>query len=70
MLPRQKNLCDSVGAIFIPSKDNLGFAKGNNLGFSYIRKNIQCDYIAMINSDTVITDSLFENKIDEAFSKI
>ena len=64
-----KNICDSVGAIFIPSKDNLGYAKVNNLVFSYIRKNIKSDYIAMINSDTVITDGLFENKIDEAFSK-
>lgn len=66
---KAKSVCDDVGAIFIPSEENLGFAKGNNLGFSYIRRNIKCDYIAMINSDTVITDSLFESKVDEAFSK-
>lgn len=64
-----KQICDDASAIFISSKDNLGFAKGNNLGFSYIRKNIKCDYIAMINSDTIILDSSFEAKIDEAYSK-
>ena len=38
----------------IKSSQNLGFAKGNNLGFRYIRKHIKCEYIAMINSDTII----------------
>lgn len=66
---KAKDICNKVGAIFISSKKNLGFARGNNLGFSYIRNNIKCDYIAMINSDTVIIDNSFENKVDEAFKK-
>lgn len=66
---RAKEICDKSGAIFIASKENLGFAKGNNLGFSYIRENFKCDFIAMINSDTVLLDNTFEIKLCEAFEK-
>ena len=45
--------CDEKKAsvTLIKSSQNLGFARGNNLGFRYIREHIQCKYIAMINSD-------------------
>ena len=66
---KAKKICDDANAVFISSKENLGFAKGNNLGFTYIRENIKCDYIAMINSDTVIIDNTFETKISEAYEK-
>ena len=63
--------CDEKKAsvTLIKSSQNLGFARGNNLGFRYIREHIQCKYIAMINSDTLIVDRTFCAKIDEAFNK-
>lgn len=49
--------------------ENFGFARGNNVGFRYIRENIDCDYIAMINSDTLIMDKSFTDLVDEAYKE-
>ena len=39
---------------------NLGFAKGNNTGIKYVRKELKADLIFILNSDTVLNKSLFE----------
>jgi len=39
---------------------NLGFAKGNNIGIRYVRKELKADFIFILNSDTVLNKSLFE----------
>ena len=54
---------------FIFSDTNLGFAKGNNLGFKYIKDNLNPDYIIMINNDIVMQDKKFLNKIDEIYNR-
>ena len=36
-------------------KDNLGFAKGNNIGFQYAKKELNCDFICMLNNDTILS---------------
>lgn len=54
---------------FILSDTNLGFAKGNSLGFKYIKENLNPDYIIMINNDIVMTDGNFLEKIDEIYEK-
>lgn len=46
---------------------NYGFAKGNNIGIQYARKQLQADFILLINSDTVMTD---ENYIHVLLSHI
>ncbi|MDD3040491.1 glycosyltransferase [Bacteroides sp.] len=38
----------------IRSDQNLGFARGNNLGFSYAKKQMQCDFICMMNNDVLL----------------
>jgi len=53
----------------IISDKNLGFAKGNNLGFKYIKENYNSDFIVMINNDTIIEDRNFLNKISEEYQK-
>lgn len=63
-------LCEeSEDLLLIKNKKNLGFARGNNVGFRYIKKNIKCKYIAMINSDTEIIENGFEEELDKAFEK-
>lgn len=44
--------------IIIRSKKNVGFAKGNNLGILYARKQLNCEYIFVLNSDTVLTTNI------------
>jgi len=51
----------------IISNENLGFAKGNNLGFNYIKKYFDSDFIVMINNDTIIEDKNFLKKIIEEY---
>lgn len=43
----------------IHSDENLGFARGNNLGFKYAKENLAPDFIVMLNNDTVISQHDF-----------
>lgn len=40
--------------IFIQTGENLGFAGGNNVGIRFVLASGQCDYIWLLNSDTVV----------------
>ena len=53
----------------ILNKENLGFAKGNNVGFKYIKENIKPDYIIMCNNDTYILQEDFCELIDNEYKK-
>lgn len=53
----------------IHSKENLGFSKGNNMGFSYAKSELNADFIVMLNNDTLITQSNFNDIIVEKFKK-
>lgn len=53
----------------ILNKENLGFARGNNIGFKYAKYNLKTDFIVMINSDTIINQSDFCEKIIENYNK-
>ncbi|MCI9286567.1 MAG: glycosyltransferase family 2 protein [Clostridia bacterium] len=48
------------------NKENLGFSKGNNLGYIYAKNNLKCNFIAMINNDTyLIQDNFFQVILEE-----
>ncbi len=47
-----KNYCDSL--ILIKNKENYGFAEGNNIGMRFSLKNLDPDYILLLNNDTVV----------------
>ncbi len=53
--------------VIIKSKENLGFAGGNNLGIRYALKN-GFDYICILNNDTVIDNSIFKELLKCASS--
>jgi GT2 family glycosyltransferase len=53
----------------IISENNLGFARGNNLGFKYIKNNFNADFIVMINNDTIMQDQNFIKKIIEEYER-
>lgn len=52
----------------IKSKENLGFSKGNNIGFKYAKDNYNPDFIILNNSDTELLDENFYINIDEAYN--
>lgn len=47
----------------IISNVNLGFAKGNNLGIQYARKELGCKDVVVINSDTVVQPTIIEELV-------
>ncbi|MDB8558257.1 glycosyltransferase family 2 protein [Turicibacter sanguinis] len=51
----------------ILSDKNLGFAKGNNLGFEYAKKKLNSDFIILINNDTEIHQEDFLKKIEKKY---
>lgn len=53
----------------ILNKKNLGFAKGNNIGFNFAKKELKSDFIALINNDTIIEQKDFIRKILDEFNR-
>lgn len=48
---------------YISNSQNLGFARGNNLGYQYAREKLDADCIIVMNNDIFIKDYEFENKL-------
>lgn len=49
------------GFIVILSKDNIGFCRGNNLGYSHVPKS--CDYVLLLNADCFPSTSFLKESI-------
>ena len=39
---------------YLETNNNLGFAKGNNVGFLFAKNNLHSDFICLLNNDTLI----------------
>jgi GT2 family glycosyltransferase len=51
-----------INTVAIVSNDkNLGFARGNNVGIQYARNIKKCEYVFILNSDTILqgSDTIF-----------
>jgi len=51
----------------LSSGSNLGFAKGNNVGYDYAKDTLNTDFIVAINSDTLLEDKNFINGLVEIY---
>lgn len=54
---------------FIDSKENLGFAKGNNLGYKFAKDQLNADIIILTNSDTVYSQENFVENLKKHYKK-
>ena len=45
------------GVYIVPSVENLGFAKGNNLGVKFLTENLDCTHLLFTNNDVEIKSS-------------
>lgn len=43
----------------ISLRENLGFAKGNNIGCKFLRDNYYCDFYIFSNSDILVPENIF-----------
>ena len=57
---------DDPVVTLIVSERNLGFAKGNNLGIRHAHEKLNCEYVFVLNSDTIVPDGVFKEivKVD------
>lgn len=51
------------------NSENLGFAKGNNIGFEFAKKQLDCDFIVLLNNDICIIQEDFIKLIEEEYEK-
>ncbi|MDF1573011.1 MAG: glycosyltransferase [Bacteroidales bacterium] len=54
---------------FIQNTANIGFAKGNNVGYAYAKHTLKSDFIAIINNDTFIEQAEFLSNIVDCYNK-
>lgn len=52
----------------IGTVENLGYAKGNNLGVKFLTKHFECEYFLFSNDDIEINDNYCLNKLINTFS--
>ena len=51
------------------NEENLGYAKGNNVGYRYVCERFNPRYLVVMNNDVLIKDHLFIDKIQELEDK-
>lgn len=49
------------------NKENSGFARGNNVGYRYAKKQFSPDYIVVMNNDIELTQKDFINQIERIY---
>lgn len=64
LLERYKNF-DYIQVIL--NKKNLGFARGNNIGYNYLKEHFETDYITVLNNDVFITDTKYLERIEQIY---
>lgn len=67
LLQEKFNNTDKV--ILLHSDENLGFSKGNNLGFKYAKYQLKADFIVMVNNDTIISQTNFNEVLVRKFDE-
>lgn len=53
----------------IRNKTNMGFAKGNNVGYLYAKRNFSPDYIIVMNNDIIFENDDLMERLDKSFEK-
>lgn len=65
----EKEYKDNKSIIFIRNELNLGFAKGNNIGFKYAKEHLNSDFIILTNSDTVFEQNNFIEVLQKSYDE-
>ena len=53
----------------IINQENLGFARGNNVGFRYAKENFNPQYIILMNNDVYIMETHLKEKLDREYAE-
>lgn len=52
----------------ISSDKNIGFSRGNNLGYEFLKKS-KCEFIVLLNNDTILRQKDFFRKIEADYEE-
>lgn len=55
--------------VVIRNCKNLGFSKGNNIGITYARQKMGCDFVVVLNNDTFLMQKDFENILLQEYAE-
>ena len=58
-----------INVTVIINEENQGFAKGNNLGYQYIKRKYSLNYVVVMNNDIMIEDNDFAVIIEQFMEK-
>lgn len=50
--------------VILRNSENLGFARGNNVGINFVRENYEVKYIVVLNNDIIFTEKNFLKKLE------
>ena len=64
-----KKFCKDDDIILLQSKENVGFARGNNIGYEYAKKWLKVEFIVLLNSDTELLDNTFVSLVDSEYKQ-
>lgn len=64
----QQKYVDDENVLVLLVGDNIGFAKANNLGYQYAKKNLNSDYIIITNSDTIFEQKDFIETVQKKYN--
>lgn len=54
---------------FLKSKNNVGYAQGNNIGFDFLKSTCKCETIIVANSDIILENETFLSEIKKAIHR-
>lgn len=60
---------NETGIKVVLNLENLGFAKGNNVGYIIAKQEYKCDFIVMLNNDTLMIQCDFRDKLIAAYER-
>lgn len=68
-----ERVCEAVSNLnnchILYNSENLGFARGNNVGYIYVRENYSDSFVVMLNNDTVIKQNDFIDRILSSYKE-
>lgn len=65
----KKQIESLQGVYFIQNNENLGFARGNNVGFRFAKQELHADFIVLMNNDAVIESRNFIELVSHDYEK-
>lgn len=65
----EKKYKEDPNVTIILNKENLGFARGNNIGFKYLKYELNCNYIVMLNNDVLLLSNDISKQLKKEFKE-